>query len=66
MFRDKRTIKINQDDGVLWIASGKVFPLPKEIDYLFPSHLEKNKPFAYLKIINNVYFLINASSNRRL
>ena len=31
MLRDKRTVKVNQDDGVLWIASGKIFPLPKEI-----------------------------------
>ena len=63
MFRDKRTIKINQDDGVLWIASGKVFPLPKEIDYLFPCHLEKSKPFAYLKIITPFQGIINYSDN---
>jgi hypothetical protein len=33
MPRDKRTVKVNQDDGVLWIASGKkkkkkIFPKP--------------------------------------
>jgi hypothetical protein len=63
MFRDKRTIKINQDDGVLWIASGKVFPLPKEIKYLFPNKLEKIKPFAYLKLITPFQGIINYSDN---
>ena len=42
MLRDKRTIKVNQDDGILWIASGKIFPLPKESQYLFPEKLVKN------------------------
>ena len=46
MLRDKRTIKVNQDDGILWIAAGKIFPLPKETEYLFPDSLVKNKPFA--------------------
>ena len=52
MLRDKRTIKVNQDDGILWIAAGKIFPLPKESKYLFPDILAKNKSFAQLKIIS--------------
>ena len=55
MLRDTRTeriVKVNQDDGVLWIASGKIFPLPKEIDYTFPKSLETGKAFAKLKIIS--------------
>ena len=52
MLRDKRTVKVNQDDGVLWIASGKIFPLPREIKYTFPRVLEVDKPFAKLKIIS--------------
>ena len=52
MLRDKRTVKVNQDDGVLWIASGKIFPLPKEINYTFPKALKFEKPFAKLKIIS--------------
>lgn len=51
MLRDKRTIKVNQDDGILWIASGKIFPLPKESEYLFPQTLLRNKPFARLKLV---------------
>ena len=30
MVRDKRKIKVNQDDGVLWIASGKIFHYQKK------------------------------------
>ena len=52
MLRDKRTVKVNQDDGVLWIASGKIFPLPKEVNYTFPKILESEKPFAKLKIVS--------------
>ena len=51
MLRDKRTVKVNQDDGVLWIASGKIFPLPKEAKYQFPKSLNKEKAFAKLKIV---------------
>jgi hypothetical protein len=52
MLRDKRTVKVNEDDGVLWIASGKIFPLPKEVRYVFPNSLELEKPFAKLKIVS--------------
>jgi RNA polymerase Rpb1, domain 5/RNA polymerase Rpb1, domain 4 len=52
MLRDKRTVKVNQDDGVLWIASGKIFPLPKEVNYTFPKVLQVEKPFAKLKIVS--------------
>ena len=51
MLRDKRTLKVNQDDGVLWLSSGKIFPLPKEIKYRFPENLSKKKSFATLKIV---------------
>lgn len=49
---EKRTLKINQDDGVLWITSGKIFPFPKEIKYKFPKVLKKTKSLAKLKIIS--------------
>jgi hypothetical protein len=51
ILRDNRTIKVNQDDGVLWITSGKIFPVPKEVKYQFPKALNKSKPFALLKIV---------------
>jgi hypothetical protein len=34
---------------VLWIASGKIFPLPKEIYYIFLRSLGTEKAFAKLK-----------------
>lgn len=48
MFREKRTIKVNEDDGILWISSGKILLLPKEVDYHFSSILSEEKPFASL------------------
>ena len=42
MVREKRVIKVNQDDGVVWITSGKIFPLPKEIEYSIGNNLEKS------------------------
>lgn len=48
---DKPKVKVNQADGILWLASGKIFPLPKEASYLFKKRLQKNRPFASLKII---------------
>jgi hypothetical protein len=51
MLREKRTLKVNQDDGVLWISSGKIFPIPKETEYLYPKSLQKKSPFGKLKLI---------------
>ena len=51
MVREKRVIKVNQDDGVVWITSGKIFPLPKEIEYSIGNNLEKTKQLGRLKII---------------
>jgi hypothetical protein len=49
---EEKKIKVNIDDGVLWIASGKIFPLPIEVKYLFPKYLKKTKPFAILKLVS--------------
>ncbi len=51
MLRDKRTVKVNQDDGILWIAAGKIFVIPKEAKYNYPSLLSHKKPIANLKLI---------------
>jgi len=63
MLRDKRTIKVNQDDGILWIASGKIFPLPKEAKYLFPKTLSFNKPFAKVKIVSPISGIVIITNN---
>jgi hypothetical protein len=52
IFREKRTIKVNQDDGILWITSGKLFTLPKEANNIFPEIFSKNLPFSFLKLVS--------------
>lgn len=64
MLRDKRTIKVNQDDGILWIAAGKIFALPKEAKYLFPKVLSKTKPFASLKLTSPFAGIIKINGNK--
>jgi hypothetical protein len=49
--QDKRTIQITKDDGIVWLAYGKLFSLPKEAEYKFPKELNKQKAFASLKIV---------------
>ena len=51
MVREKRVIKVNQDDGVVWITSGKIFPLPKELEYSIGDNLDKLNPLGRLKIV---------------
>ena len=63
MLRDKRTIKVNQDDGILWIASGKIFALPKEAKYLFPEELIFNRAFAKLKVTSPFSGIIRVNNN---
>jgi len=76
MVRQQRTLKVNQDDGILWIASGKVFSLPIEAKFLFPENLKKTKSIAQLKIIspfegfilieNNTIFIKNPSHKKAI
>ncbi len=63
MMRDQRKIKVNQDDGILWIASGKIFPIPKEAKYLFPKKLKANKPFATLKLVSPISGVVEVKNN---
>ena len=63
MLRDKRIIKVNQDDGILWIASGKIFILPKETKYLFPQILSVQKKFAHLKLTSPFSGIICVNGN---
>jgi hypothetical protein len=64
MLRDTRTVKVNQEDSVLWLASGKIFPLPKEIKYKFPKKLELQKSFGILKIITPEQGVIMYEENK--
>lgn len=49
--KNRSKVKVNQDDGVLWLASGKIFTLPKEVSFSFPENLKTNRAFASLKIV---------------
>jgi len=64
MLHDKRMVKVNQDNGVLWIASGKIFPLPKEINYTFPEKIKLNRSFSFLKLITPYQGVIHFDENK--
>ena len=63
MLRNKRTIKVSQDDGVLWIAAGKIFSIPQESEYLFPSSLEKGRPFSKVNIVSPFSGIFSITEN---
>ena len=63
ILRENRTLKVNQDDGILWIFSGKIFPIPKQANFLFPKKLRKDKPIAHLKIITPYQGIIYFENN---
>ena len=63
MLRRERTLKVNQDDGILWIASGKVFSLPIESKFLFPKRLQTDIPIARLKIVSPFGGIIKENNN---
>ena len=59
MLQDKRTVKVNQDDGILWIAAGKIFVVPKEGKFLSPKKLQKDKPIVNLKLVTPISGIIS-------
>lgn len=66
-FRRKKkgkTRRIVLKQGLLWIASGKILPLPVEAEYLFEKNLRKEKAIARLKISSpkDGIVIFNASS----
>jgi hypothetical protein len=48
IFKDKKTLKVNQDDGILWVLAGKSVLFPKESYFLNQEILTKKKPFSSL------------------
>lgn len=46
----EKTRRILLNQALLWIAAGKIFPLPIEAEYLFEKNLQKNRAIARLKI----------------
>lgn len=62
--KDKQEISLTEEDGVLWIDSGKVFPLSKETSFKFPKQLISGKAIGYQKFIspyNGVVFINEAA-----
>lgn len=47
----KPKIKVNQEDGLLWILKGQIYTVPKEAHFTFVKDLKENSVFARLKII---------------
>jgi hypothetical protein len=44
-------LKVNIDNGALWIYSGKFFSFPRESDLNFPNKFRKKKSLAKIKIV---------------
>ena len=64
IFRQKPTLKVNEDDGVLWISSGKIFQLPKEASFLGKNFLTEFKPFFELNISFPYQGILSFSENK--
>lgn len=47
--KDKQEISLTEEDGILWIDSGKLFPLLKETNFTFPKQLIFGKTIGYQK-----------------
>jgi len=47
----KPDAKVSQENGVLWLMSGKIFLTPEEAFYHFPKKLNKGRAFASIKLI---------------
>lgn len=61
--KNKKIVKINQDDGVLWIASGKIFALPKEVNYKFFKSLNTKRSFAQMKLSSPYEGIVQITSS---
>lgn len=48
----KPKVKVNQDDGILWLTSGKIFSLPKETKLNFFNRLTTKNSIGFLKIVS--------------
>lgn len=46
--------KIIQQDAILWLASGKIYQVPKESEAFISSYLNKNKAFVRTKLVNKI------------
>lgn len=48
--KDNKEISLTEEDGILWVDSGKLFPFPRETRFLYPQQLSLKKAISYQKI----------------
>jgi hypothetical protein len=51
IIRDAGSIKVNQEEGILWLSSGKLYLFPKEIYFCPKKAFQQQKPFAWLTLV---------------
>lgn len=57
-------VKINEDDGILWLTSGKIFPLPKETLFSFSNAFKNEKALGKIKIVSPINGIITNSGEK--
>ena len=66
--RDKneptKNVKITKKNGVLWLTSGKIFPVPGDTEYNFRPLLKKEKSFAKIKLSNPFAGIIEVTNTK--
>lgn len=61
--KGKSNIKINDQNGILWLAKGNILTLPKEARCLFVKNTTKKRAIGSLKIITPYAGLISYKNN---
>lgn len=60
----KPTVKVNQDDGVLWLTSGKLMTLPLEAKFECQEYLKKTKSAVKVALTSPYSGIINYDKNK--
>jgi hypothetical protein len=60
----KPTVKVNQDDGVLWVTSGKLMTLPFEAKFECQEYLKTTKSAVKIALTSPYNGLINYNDNK--
>jgi len=49
--KEHRLVKVNENNGILWIISAKIFDLPGQSKEIIKSQLNSNQSLAFLKLV---------------
>ena len=60
----KPTVKVNQDDGVLWLTSGKLLTLPFEAKFECQEYLKKTKSAVKIALTSPYSGIVNYYDNK--